>query len=170
MTKIKTENFQTPLLTHKPKSSWKETGLFIGIMAQVFLICAIVSFFSSFKFMEGLFVSILFVSLPLAVIATFLIGIGLVLCIVGIFTQDGSRKTAHIGLGVLSLTFIFLSISSSVKGALVMATSQPLTNDISKLPTCLSLPFIFHHPHAFVVRALKLLPTALDFISSAFAI
>ncbi|HND48253.1 MAG TPA: hypothetical protein PLQ75_10430 [Anaerolineales bacterium] len=93
------------------KGRWGKFGLAISILSQVVLLCSIISFFSSFQFMEGMFVPILFVSLPLAVIAIFLIVIGLVLCIVGIFTQDGSRKTALIGLGVLSFTFVFLLIA-----------------------------------------------------------
>ena len=93
------------------KGKWGKFGLGISVLSQVVLLCSIISFFSSFQFMEGMFVPILFVSLPLAVIAIFLIVIGLVLCIVGIFTQDGSRKTALIGLGVLSFTFVFLLIA-----------------------------------------------------------
>ncbi len=95
----------------KPKARWGKIGLFIGITAQVFLICAIVTFFSSFQFMEGMFVPILFVTLPLTVITAILLLISLILCFIGLFTKDGSRKMALTGLGVaFFLTPIFLGI------------------------------------------------------------
>lgn len=93
------------------KGRWGKFGLGIGILSLVVLLCAIISFFSSFQFMEGMFVPILFITLPLAIIAGALLIVSFILCVIGVFTKDGSRKTALIGLGVLCLAPIFLFVA-----------------------------------------------------------